>query len=153
LLLWFLKKLGDTAFVAEVFLRESKVGAQLFLMVDVGVRGLRGAADGADFEALGAAKSPVARGDALDEGFLDEGLGLKLGDEVGEEGVEIFAAFREVAGETTSLARRPCLRALRAERALPWGVAGPVDCRALCWLAAICLSETTLVMRGPSLST
>jgi len=59
----------------------------------VRVRRVESAADGADFEALGAAESPVASGDTLDERFFDDALRLKPGDEVGEEGVEIGLAL------------------------------------------------------------
>jgi hypothetical protein len=61
--------------------------------VSTGVGGFKYAADGADLEALGAAEPPVAGGDALDEGLLDESLGFELGDEIGEEGVKVGLAF------------------------------------------------------------
>jgi hypothetical protein len=41
-----------------------------------------------------------------------------------------------------------CLRALWDERALPWGVRGPVECCALARLAATRLGEAALVMLG-----
>lgn len=35
------------------------------------------------------AESPVAGGDSLDEGFFYDALGLELGADVGEQGVEV----------------------------------------------------------------
>jgi len=46
----------------------------------------------------------------------------------------------------TSLASRPCLRALREDRALPPGLWGPVDCWEFWRLARRCLLETTFFM-------
>ena len=54
-----------------------------------GIGGFQRAADSAGLEALGAAESPIAGGDAFDEGFLDEAVGAEFATEVGEQGVEI----------------------------------------------------------------
>src|SRR5690349_3651671 len=45
-----------------------------------------------------------------------------------------------------AVARRPCLRAFWAERALPSGVRGPVDLAALARLAAARFAETSCFM-------
>jgi hypothetical protein len=53
----------------------------------------QGLADCAIFEALDAVQPPVAGGDALDEGLLDEAAGLELFAEVREQCVKVGLGF------------------------------------------------------------
>ena len=62
----------------------------------------------------GAAESPEAGGDALDEGSLDNVAGVEVVLELGKKGTEVLGAFGAVAGGDDDLV---------GEEAVPEGVA------------------------------
>ena len=73
--------------------------------------------------AVGSVELPRGVDGALDQVVLD---GVARGELI-EPGVEAAPIDLGVlAGEDGQLARQPCLRALKRERAFPWGVLGPV---------------------------
>ena len=81
--------------------------------------------DRAGFEAVGAAESPVADGDALDEGLLDDAVGFEFVDEVGEEGVEFGADFVGVgSGHDDGLGEQAMLEGVAGDFGFALGCGG-----------------------------
>jgi len=66
------------------------------------------------------------------------------------QGGELFVVFLEVCLPRTRISeeKMPCLRAFILEALQPSPVLGPVDFRALAWLAAICSDDTFVFITG-----